>query len=222
MQVCVVFSNMDIFSGEDYYEMLFTFKETEAVGEKWAFFKMGDSNFIMNSGSYFVIEVGLMVYILFSYMINKFCVYNAKYPIARKVGMFGHEDDYWNSFVDGSVKLFLEGYFDLVICTAINVFAFIRSKNIDDFKEFFSTPNDIMCSTISITYSFLLIFFPFYCYKYIKHHQGRLEKKEGFLSVFLEGVSIEQYHGYMYTVYFLTRRLLTGLGLVAFADYPFV
>ena len=46
---------MDILSGEDYYEMMFAFKETDPVGEKWAFFGIGDSNFVMNSGSYFVI-----------------------------------------------------------------------------------------------------------------------------------------------------------------------
>ena len=46
---------MDIFDGEGIYEEIFTFKETEAIGEKWAFFKFEDSNFMMNSGSYFVI-----------------------------------------------------------------------------------------------------------------------------------------------------------------------
>ena len=55
LAVCVVFSNMDIFNGEGYYEEIFSFKETEAIGEKWGFFGMGDSNFVNNSGSYFVI-----------------------------------------------------------------------------------------------------------------------------------------------------------------------
>lgn len=55
LQIAVVFSNMDIFNGESMYEMLLVFKETTAVGEKFDFFGMGDGNFIMNSGSYFVI-----------------------------------------------------------------------------------------------------------------------------------------------------------------------
>mgnify|MGYP000898488443 CR=1 FL=1 len=74
LQVCVVFANMDIFNGEGYYEELFVFKETNAVGEKWAFFGMDNSNFIMNSGSYFVIIGGMMVYLICSYLVNKICV----------------------------------------------------------------------------------------------------------------------------------------------------
>jgi hypothetical protein len=213
---------MDICNGEGFYEELFSFKETAAVGEKWAFFGMGDANFINNSGSYFVLQLGIMLYMLFFYLVNKACVLNAKSVVARKVGMFVHEDDYWDSFVDGSVKLFLESYFDLVICTAINISSFFRSKNLQDFKEFFGTSEDILCSTISITYMMFVVFFPYYSFKYIKHHENRLEKMEGFLNILLEGVNIEKYHGYMFIVYFLIRRLLTGIGLVIFAEWPFL
>ena len=134
LAVCVVFASMDIFNGEGYYEELFSFKETDAVGEKWGFFGIGDSNFINNSGSYFVIQLGMALYLLFFYLINKICVYSARYSLARKIGIFVYEDNYLGSFIDGVVKLFLESYFDIVICTFINLTAFIRAKNFDDFK----------------------------------------------------------------------------------------
>ena len=71
---------MDIFDGEALFEMLFTFKETEPVGEKWAFFKFENSNFIMNSGSYFVIIVGMVFYGIANFIINKICVHYSNKP----------------------------------------------------------------------------------------------------------------------------------------------
>ena len=68
---------MDIFSGEEYFEMWFIFKETMAIGEKWAFFGMDNSNFIMNSGSYFVINIGLLIYFVAFWFANYIAT---KYP----------------------------------------------------------------------------------------------------------------------------------------------
>lgn len=86
---------MDVFNGEGHYEELLFFKETAAIGEKWAFFGIDNSNFILNSGSYFVLEAGLLIYILAHYLINKLCVLFSKAVAARKVGMFVHIDGYW-------------------------------------------------------------------------------------------------------------------------------
>ena len=47
-----MFAAMDILSSEDNYEKMFEFKETEPINDAFAFFGIGDKNFIMNSGSY--------------------------------------------------------------------------------------------------------------------------------------------------------------------------
>ena len=86
---------MDVFDGESLYTKYLIFKSTSPVGEKWAFFGTTNSNFILNSGSYFVIEAGLLIYILALYLINKGCVLFSKSSVARKMGMFVHIDDYW-------------------------------------------------------------------------------------------------------------------------------
>lgn len=221
LQICVAFANMDIFNGENFYEENLTFKETAAIGEKWAFFGMDNSNFIMNSGSYFVIIVGLFVYMIVFYTVNKICTLNAKSPVARKIGMAIHEDSYWGGFVMAVFKLFLESYFDLVICTSINLDAFTKSRDLTDFQEFFGTTSDIVCSLITITYTFMCLYFPFYAYKYIKSQQGSFEKMDEILEVLMEGVNPYDFHSSMYTVYFLIRRLFTGSGLVIFVQYPF-
>ena len=68
---------MDILNGEEYYELWFFFKETIAIGDKWAFFGMDNGNFIMNSGSYFVFQVGLLIYFVSFWFINFIAT---KYP----------------------------------------------------------------------------------------------------------------------------------------------
>jgi hypothetical protein len=124
---------MDIFNGEGTYEEHLLFKETSPIGVKWAFFGIENSNFILNSGSYFVIIGGMAFYAFVFWTLNKACAYLAKFSYTRKFGMFIYEENYYEGFIFGVKKLFLESYFDLVICTFINVIAFIRSKNLDDF-----------------------------------------------------------------------------------------
>jgi hypothetical protein len=126
LSICVVFAQMDIFSGEALYEAYLTFKETKPPSEQFAFFQIGDSNFMMNSGSYFVIQASLVFYYLFAFIVNKICAYSAKSPVARKVGMFLYEENYWRELVKATYKLFLESYFDLVMCVMLNTFVFFK------------------------------------------------------------------------------------------------
>jgi hypothetical protein len=44
---------------------------------------------------------------------------------------------------------------------------------------------------------------------------------DGVLEMLMEGVNPHNYDASMYIVYFLIRRLLTGVGLVVFVEYPF-
>ena len=121
---------MDIFNGESFYEAYLTFKNTLPIGEKFDFFGIGDANFMMNSGSYFVIQAAILGYIIALWMVNKACVCGAKNKTVRQIGIFVHSKNYVHDFISASFKLFLESYFDIVICTMINLVAFKRSKNL--------------------------------------------------------------------------------------------
>ena len=121
--------------------------------------------------------------------------------------------------MDGTLKLFLECYFDLVICTAMNITSFTRTKNFEEFKEFFDTMDDTFCSTLTILHAIFVVVFPLYSFYLIHSNQGKFEKKEGLLEVLMEGVNPHSYHSSMYTFYFLVRRFLTGIGLVIFIDF---
>ena len=79
--------------------------------------------------------------------------------------MFVYEEDYWSEFVKATMKLFLESYFDLVMCVLLNLSAFIKTE--DEWSSFFATGPDAFCSTITIIYSALVLFFPYICWKVV-------------------------------------------------------
>ena len=70
--------------------------------------------------------------------------------------------------IKDSYKLFLESYFEVVVCSTINVIAFINYR--DDFKSFFSTVSDAICSIITIVFSALVLLFPIVGFKLIHQY----------------------------------------------------
>jgi len=55
IQGCMEFANVDIFSGEVIYLTLFEFTPTDPLTDNFEQFGIGDLNFLINSGSYFVV-----------------------------------------------------------------------------------------------------------------------------------------------------------------------
>ena len=53
-QGVMLFAQMDIFSGEDFFEKHFIFKETTPISTRFEEFGIENKNFILNSGSYLI------------------------------------------------------------------------------------------------------------------------------------------------------------------------
>jgi len=60
-QACILFASMDILDGAAWYEEWFIFKETSALNPNYELLGIGDMNFIMNSGSYFIFLAGFII-----------------------------------------------------------------------------------------------------------------------------------------------------------------
>lgn len=130
---------------------------------------------INNSGSYFIIQIALFLYMLFKILINLIArVFSGCY-YARLVGMWAYEDAYLKNFGRDSVKLFMESYFDLVFCVCINIWALLHTP---DFMAFFSTPLDAACTCLSIILSILILMYPVYGMVVIHKNQGMLHTKK--------------------------------------------
>lgn len=77
---------MDILNGERMYEESFSFKETEPINDQFAFFGIGDKNFLNNNGSYGLILCGLTWSTFGYYCLNKMAAKCFKYKISRLIG----------------------------------------------------------------------------------------------------------------------------------------
>jgi len=115
---------MDILDGQGYYEEWFEFRETDPHSEMFELMDIGDKNFVMNSGSYFIIAFGLVVYYFGRWFLNTLARCCAKSKRMRKVGIYAHETSYVGNFLYAFLKLNIESYFDLAMCAALAVLSF--------------------------------------------------------------------------------------------------
>ena len=123
---CMLFAQMDILDGKEFYEKWFNFKETEPLNSNYELFDVNNKNFIINSGSYFPIFAGIALYEIVMSAINYLAVKCSGWYWARKVGMSVYSKSYWKNFKDGGIKLFIESYFDLAMCSLLGVLAFLE------------------------------------------------------------------------------------------------
>jgi hypothetical protein len=128
----MLFASMDIFSGEDFYEKHFEFKETDPINTRFDEFGIGDKNFIMNSGSYLIMQVFIVVWVIAKQMLIEICIKMAKFSFFRKLGMFLGEHDP-RAIKKASLRLLLESYFDVSICVFINLIAFYECETFEKF-----------------------------------------------------------------------------------------
>jgi ABC-type sulfate transport system permease component len=87
---------------------------------------IGDKNFIMNSGSYFVIIFIMLVYYLLVWILNLLAVHFKKSKTWREIGIWLYEKSFVHSFKQACFKLFIESYFDLAMCAAMGFLSFIE------------------------------------------------------------------------------------------------
>ena len=85
---------------------------------------------MLNSGSYFIVQAIILANHLVCFVINGVVVkFFKKNKTARKVAIWAYCDDTLKSVSLESMKLYLESYFDLVICALINLDAFLDKKS---------------------------------------------------------------------------------------------
>jgi len=112
----MLFSKMDIFSGEAIFTAMFSFRETPPFTESIEAMGFETMNLMLNSGSFFVILVGVIVWMFIKFVVNEICKKFYRYEKARDIGVWCYESSYKNQIKQASFKLFLESYMDLAMC----------------------------------------------------------------------------------------------------------
>ena len=128
---------------------------------------IGDKNFMMNSGAYFIIGGGLVLYYLSRFLLNSFAKSCPSSSRMRKVGIYAYEASYLRNFWMAFLKLYVESYFDLAMCSALAALAMLEVPRGYNFAEFFRRPDDAMNNTFTILYTFICLITPYVGYKII-------------------------------------------------------
>lgn len=76
------------------------------------------------------------------------------------------------------LRLFMESYFDLAICSALGTYAFAEVEDFSEFGEFWSNRSNIWNSTVTILGAVGCIIFPCWAYLTIKKNFKTLDHKE--------------------------------------------
>jgi hypothetical protein len=94
MQGCVTLAQMDVLDGAGLYQEVFEFKQTAYLTPNYELFGISNKNFIMNSGSYFLLFISFFVINILMYITNKVAVYCAHRPFCRKIGIKVYSSQY--------------------------------------------------------------------------------------------------------------------------------
>jgi hypothetical protein len=158
--------------------------------------------------------MAMLAYMVIKVAVSKLCIllYD-KYPDVdwiKDLGVWAHEEEYIWNLRYANAKLFLESYYDLVLCVALGMSAFFGCKNFEEFTQFWTTFEDVLCSSLTILFFILVIAFPLYGYAKIRANQDHLTEpdfKDKF-AVYIEDINMDSYYSSMYTILFMARKLI--------------
>ena len=181
---------------------------------------MGDKNFTNNSGSYLIFQMIIFLWFFGKQLLLKVCYRFARYSIFRRLGMkLGTYDP--KGLKEGTIRLFLESYFDIAIGCFINLMAWYQCESLEEFALFFSTLHDLLNSMLVIGLTIAIIWFPVWIYKNVHENRDDLEHPD-FQAEFgwlFEDMRKKREPEALYQFYFLVRRLFLAIILTFFSDY---
>jgi hypothetical protein len=147
----MLFAKMDILSGESFYQSNFKLKETQPLNFNMESFGYESKNYFLNSGSIFLLQSGLFAYFFGFFVLNKLMTYFPESKLARMIGMKVYVQDPKTKILKAEHKLYLESYFEITMCSTLNLLAFIEATDAEDLRGFFNTPGNLFCSCVAMT-----------------------------------------------------------------------
>jgi len=124
---------MDVLDGGTIFSEWFSFKETPAFSSNLELFGLDNMNFLINSGSFFPVIAGMLTWLILKFLLNKACTYLPHKKWVRSIGIWAYDRQYLHTLSQGTLKLFLESYFDLTMCQILACYGFIRAASFLDF-----------------------------------------------------------------------------------------
>ena len=93
-QGCATIAQMDVFDGSTLYATLFTFTDSNALNDSFLMLGICDKNFLLNSGSYFIIMSIIVGTNIFNWLANSIAKKCSKFRVCRRIGMGRYAESY--------------------------------------------------------------------------------------------------------------------------------
>lgn len=120
------------------------------------------------------------------------------------------------------MKLFMEGYFDLVLCSLLQIIVISNSETKEEFDSFFNTFNDKFVVALTLFYSLALLIFPvFGWYKIIRNYE-LLEDPDfnGQYEYLISDLVLSERSSTYYHMLFVTSRIIISFVLIFMRNLP--
>ena len=83
----IEFANVDLLSGEDLYEKWLEMEPTSPLSAKFSELDYETKNFLLNSGSFFVMLTFVLLEPILRALINLLCLACRRYELSRQIGL---------------------------------------------------------------------------------------------------------------------------------------
>ena len=122
------------------------------------------------------------------------------------------------------LKLFIEGYIDIVLSCLLSVMAIMSEDTWAGILSWFATFDDTMNSVVAIIAFLMVIFVPIYVAYILKKFRNRLDDDEVLekYGIFYEDYRFDNRNAVYYPVIMMVRRLCLIIVLVTFVKKPWL
>mmetsp|Transcript_17852 Transcript_17852/g.27621 ORF Transcript_17852/g.27621 Transcript_17852/m.27621 type:complete len:315 (-) Transcript_17852:321-1265(-) len=199
----ILFANMDLLSGEKLYEVILSFRSTPPLSPKFEELDYEDLTFIMNSGSFFILLTLILLEPLGRFFITQLCLLFKRFKACRSVGIYFHKKSLFTLTKEGSLRLFMESYFEFCMCASLNFVSFLSSPKL---RDHFQTVDDSLNSMIALVFLVGVPAFPLWA-AFIIHREVKATKRNPTFGLFTEEFDTSSPLKAQYQSFFLARRL---------------
>jgi len=112
---------MDVFDGGGIYLSLFNFTESDPHTESFGMLGIETKNFLVNSGSYFIVMFGILGFNLVYWFLNSIAKRCARFKSCRRMGIKVYNEDYKSDSTNNVIKLVLETHFDISMIAVLGL-----------------------------------------------------------------------------------------------------
>jgi len=139
--------------------------------------------------------------------------------------MWAYEDSYSRETTQGTLKLFLESYFDLLLCGFLLFSVIYHARhNEKEYDAFFKGFNNRFCFGLTIFYAIALLFFPIFgIYKIYRGNKNKELDSDEFQEKYnylISDLDLSKFSTSMYHMFFVCNRIIIAITLAFLRDLP--